>query len=195
MPRRNLTPATVIAAAADVADRVGLDDLTLAEVAAAVGVRTPSLYGHVRDRTAVLDGVRELALDELADRVALAIAGRAGSEALGGLAQAQRDYAREHPGRWSALLRPFSPSALPSPGAVRLRTLAFAVLHGYAIADGELVHVTRLLDAAVNGFVDLERTGVMRNDDLDPEISWERILTALDTTLGTWPPTPEEPPE
>ena len=49
-----LTLDDVVAAAADVADRDGLDAVTLATVAGALGVKAPSLYAHV----AGLDGLR-----------------------------------------------------------------------------------------------------------------------------------------
>ncbi|WP_425580472.1 TetR-like C-terminal domain-containing protein, partial [Streptosporangium amethystogenes] len=42
------------------------------------------------------------ALEELADRVAAALAGRAGKDALAAFANVYRDYAREHPGRYTA---------------------------------------------------------------------------------------------
>src|SRR6185437_527132 len=45
--RAGLSTAAVVAAAAEIADAEGLDRLTLARVAAAAGVRTPSLYNHV----------------------------------------------------------------------------------------------------------------------------------------------------
>ncbi|MEV1143797.1 TetR family transcriptional regulator, partial [Micromonospora sp. NPDC049799] len=53
MPRAGLTPQTVVRAAADLADEVGLDRLTLAAVAARLGVALPSLYKHVRGADAL----------------------------------------------------------------------------------------------------------------------------------------------
>ncbi len=44
MPRAGLTPDTVAACAGDLADRDGYDRLSLAAVAAQLGVRLPSLY-------------------------------------------------------------------------------------------------------------------------------------------------------
>jgi AcrR family transcriptional regulator len=46
--KRGLSLEQVIEAAADVADRDGLDALSLASVASALGVRPPSLYRHAR---------------------------------------------------------------------------------------------------------------------------------------------------
>ena len=56
MPRANLTPDLVVAAAADLADRDGYDQVTISAVARDLGVRPASLYGHVRDLAALLSG-------------------------------------------------------------------------------------------------------------------------------------------
>ena len=47
MPRAGLNTDRVVAEAAELADEVGLDQLTLAALAARLGVRQPSLYKHV----------------------------------------------------------------------------------------------------------------------------------------------------
>jgi AcrR family transcriptional regulator len=187
MARANLTPAAVIAAAAELADREGFDAITLSALARRFGVQTASLYSHVRDRSSLLAGVHELALGELADRIALAIAGRAGRAALVGLADAHRTYAREFPGRWAALQRPAAPSTVRSEAAVRLVALNLAVLRGYSLPEAELVHATRLLGATVNGFLSLEASGSFGHRDPEPEVSWRRALDALDTALRSWP--------
>ena len=67
MPRAGLDTEAVVAAAAGLADDVGLERLTLAGLAAALGIRTPSLYAHVNglpDLRARMGarGARELAI-------------------------------------------------------------------------------------------------------------------------------------
>ena len=67
--RRKARRATVVAAAAEIADAEGLEAATLSRVAAELGIRPPSLYNHVeshaalmrRLRAAVLRGVRRRA--------------------------------------------------------------------------------------------------------------------------------------
>ena len=188
MPRANLTSSTVIAAAADLADREGFGALTLTELARHLGVQTASLYSHVRDRAALLDGVSELALDELGGLVATAIAGRSAGDALVGLADAHRSYAREYPGRWAALQRDPGPSVVASTAAARLSAQFWAVLRGYPISEDEFVHATRLLGATINGFVSLERSSGFAHRAPESEVSWRRALDALDSILRRWPP-------
>lgn len=194
MSRAKLTPRAVVVAAADLADESGLDEVTLSAVARRLQVRAPSLYNHVRDRPQLLAGVHELALDELGDRIGEAVAGRAAADALRGLAEAQREFARDRPGRWAALQQPAAPSTAASPGAVRVAGLTMAVLRGYGLPESELVHVTRFLGATVNGFLALERSGAFAHREPEPEVSWCRALTALDALIRTWPAAREEGP-
>jgi AcrR family transcriptional regulator len=187
MARANHSPQVVVAAGADLADEAGFEQVTLSAVARRLGVQTASLYNHVRDRAELLAGIHELALDELADRIGEAIAGRAGRDALVGLAEAQRTFARTSPGRWAALQQPAAASTVASPGARRVAEMTMAVLRGYDVGEAELVHVTRFLGATVNGFLALERSGGFGHRTPAPEESWRRTLAALDAIVRTWP--------
>jgi AcrR family transcriptional regulator len=186
--RANLTPTAVIAAAAELADRDGFDTLTLSALARGLGVQTASLYSHVRDRSALLEGVHQLALGELADRIALAIGGRSGRDALTAFAGAHHDYAQRFPGRWTALQRPATPATVRSEPAGRLAALTLAMLRGYPLPETEIVHATRLLAATVNGFLALRANGSLAHREPAVETSWQWALDALDTVFRSWSP-------
>src|SRR5262249_6113108 len=104
--------AQVVAAAAAIADAQGLEELTLAQVAARLGVRLPSLYNHVDG----LPGLRrELALcgaRQLYERMSRAAIGKAEDEAMLALGQAYRSYIKEHPGLYAATVRAPAPDDL-----------------------------------------------------------------------------------
>ncbi|WP_280306479.1 TetR family transcriptional regulator [Nocardia neocaledoniensis] len=59
-----LTTVHIAATAVDVADRDGLDGLTMRRLARELGVATAALYRYFPDREALLDAMTELALDE-----------------------------------------------------------------------------------------------------------------------------------
>jgi AcrR family transcriptional regulator len=187
MPRANLTSAAVIAAAADMADRDGFDTIALSALARSLGVQTASLYSHVRDLSALIAGVHQLALAELADTIAPAIGGRSAKDALIAFADAHRDYARRFPGRWTALQRPAAASTVQSDAARRVAELTLAMLRGYRLPEAELVHATRLLAATVNGFLALEANGSFGHRTPATDVSWRRALDALDTVFRSWP--------
>lgn len=193
MTRSPLTPRAVVAEAAALADESGLEAVTLSAVARRLGVRTPSLYSHVRDHAALLDGVSTVALTDLTARVAEAVAGRAGRPALEGLANAHRAFAREAPGRWQSLQRRTGPAVTGSEAARAIVTLTDAVLRGYDIPPSERVHATRLLGGAVNGYLTLERIGSFDHSDPAPDVSWVRTIDALDALLRAWPAATQGP--
>jgi AcrR family transcriptional regulator len=63
-PRVPLTRGRVLRAAVDLADREGLDALTMRRLAQDLGVEAMSLYHHVAGKDAVLDGVAEVIVGE-----------------------------------------------------------------------------------------------------------------------------------
>ncbi|NDU77615.1 TetR family transcriptional regulator [Actinomadura sp. DSM 109109] len=64
-PRVPLSRGRVLRAAVRLADRDGLDSLTMRRLAQEVGVEAMSLYHHVAGKEAVLDGIVEVVLDEI----------------------------------------------------------------------------------------------------------------------------------
>ncbi|SEG24537.1 regulatory protein, tetR family [Thermomonospora echinospora] len=64
-PRIPLSRRRVLRAAVELADRDGLDALTMRRLAQEVGAEAMSLYHHVANKEAVLDGVVEVILGEI----------------------------------------------------------------------------------------------------------------------------------
>ena len=183
MPRAGLSRAVVVDVGARLADEAGLDRLTLAGVAAQVGVRLPSLYKHVGGLEDLQRGVAVLALRELAERLSAAAVGRAGSDALRALAEAYRRYAQERPGRYAATLRaPASDGDEHTQAADVVVEIVFAVLRGYGLAGDDLVHATRILRSSLHGFVALEAAGGFGLPDSVDE-TFARLVDGLDAAL------------
>lgn len=57
--RPALTRETLIATALDLLDEVGLEGLTVRRLAARLGVQSPALYWHIRNKQELLDGMAE----------------------------------------------------------------------------------------------------------------------------------------
>jgi AcrR family transcriptional regulator len=161
MPRAGLDADAVVAAAGALADEDGLAQLTLARLAAALGIRTPSLYAHI-------DGLGDLrarlgarGARDIAAQLQAAAAGRAGPDALRAVATAYRAYAHAHPGTYAALqVAPARPGDGPHPPAGAAAVGVFlAVLDGYGITGDAAIHAVRAVRSALHGFVTLEREG------------------------------------
>ena len=186
MARVGMTAERLTQAAAELADEVGFENVTVSALARRFGVKDASLYSHIRNARDLRVRVALLALAELADRVADALAGRAGKQALVAFANAYRDYARQHPGRYAAAQLQLDPETALTSAAVRHSAMTRAILRGYDLPDDEHVHAVRVLHSAFHGYVSLERTGGFDYSG-DVEASWIRLLDALDVTLRNWP--------
>lgn len=168
--KHGLQAHQVVEAATTLADREGLERVTLAGVADALGVRSPSLYSHVDG----LPGLRRALALEAASRLGATLAGamgdRDGLDALRALCHAYRSFATEHPGLYATLLTTpshdedeemYAAFAAPVPAIA-------AVLEGIGLADDDLIPVVRALRSALHGFVTLEASrGFGMPGDLD----------------------------
>jgi AcrR family transcriptional regulator len=178
----------VVDAAVDLVDEQGWAALTLAAVAIRTGVAAPSLYKHVRSLDALQQKVSARATAELAQTLTRSVAGRSGEEALRCLADAYRDYALAHPGRYPLTQR------VPDPGdpehvaaGEQAVQAVFAALRGYGLEGDEAIHATRVARSALHGFVSLEIDGgfALRQDVGQ---SFERLVSALHVSLAAWNP-------
>ena len=64
-PRRPLTREKVLQTALRVADAGGIDGLSMRKLARELGVEAMSLYNHVANKDDLVDGITDLALDEI----------------------------------------------------------------------------------------------------------------------------------
>jgi AcrR family transcriptional regulator len=176
----------LVRAAAELADEVGFEQVTVSALARRFDVTVASLYSHIKNADELRVRLAALALTELADRASDALAGRAGKDALVAFATAYRDYAKEHPGRYTAArlrIDASSPAAAP---ALRHTALMRAILREYKLPETEQVHAVRLLGSAFHGFASLETSGAFAHSG-DVDASWARALDALHAALLNWP--------
>ncbi|MEU0720177.1 TetR/AcrR family transcriptional regulator [Streptomyces lavendulocolor] len=193
MVRAGLTAERVTMAGAELADDVGLDRVTMSQVARRLGVKDASLYTHVRSLEDLRGRIALLAADEKTIRIAEATAGRAGKDALIAFANAWREYAHRHPGRYMAtqtLIRIDPELAAEAPGPRRAVELTYGMLRGYGLTEPDLTDAVRLLRSTFHGFVALEAAGGFAHER-SPQQSWSRSLDALHTLLEHWPPSRE----
>ncbi|TDC27318.1 TetR/AcrR family transcriptional regulator [Streptomyces sp. 8K308] len=190
MARVGLSAERLARAGAELADEVGFEQVTVSALARRFDVKVASLYSHVRSSHDLRVRIALLALEELADRAAEALAGRSGKDALAAFANVYRDYAREHPGRYAAARFRLGPAAAAASSGPRHARMTRAILRGYEVPEPEQTHAVRMLGSVFHGYVDLELAGGFDHSAPDPAESWSRILDALDALLRNWPPTP-----
>ncbi len=190
MARAGLTAERLVQAAAELADEKGFDQVTVSALARRFDVKVASLYWHLDSSDGLKTRIALLALEEMADRAASAMAGRSGKDALTALANVYRDYAREHPGRYAAAQYRLDPQTAAASAGVRHAEFTRSILRGYDLTEQDQTHAVRLLGSFFNGFVSLESSGGFDHSSPDSQQTWERLLDALDALLRNWPTNP-----
>jgi AcrR family transcriptional regulator len=165
-----LTLEQIVEAATEIADRDGLDALSLASLASALGVRSPSLYNHVNGLAGLRRQLTLHATSQLTTGLTTSVDGLEGAEALTAIAVELRSFAHRHPGLNASLLPAPTPEEDPELAAA-LREPANVVanvLDAMSIDPVTVIPLIRALRASVHGFVDLElRGGFGLPDDID----------------------------
>ncbi len=168
--------AAIVSAAREILERVGSEQFSLQDVAAAVGVKTPSLYKRVADRAALLALLEQQGFAELAAVLRVA-AGAPGP--LRAMALAYRRFALTSPQLYARML---APDATRSAESLRWRQDALqpvlAVLTPL-VGKAHTLMAARTVTAFLHGYVTMESSGAFRlggNIDRD-------FVQALDAVL------------
>ncbi|UNS95446.1 TetR/AcrR family transcriptional regulator [Streptomyces tubbatahanensis] len=188
MARAGLSTQRLIRAGAELADEVGFDQVTVSELARRFDVKVASLYSHLKNSHDLKTGIALLALEELAERAADALAGRAGKDALAAFANAYRDYARAHPGRYAATRFPLDSRTAAASAGGRHAQMTRAILRGYDLPEPDQTHAVRLLGSVFHGFVSLEASGGFSHSAPGSPETWTWVVDHLDALLRSLRP-------
>lgn len=185
MPRAGLNRGAVIATALAIVDTggpTGFADLTLAAVAARVGVAVPSLYKHVHGLPDLRRGVVLICIDALTAELATATAAHSGPDEVRAMADAVRAFARATPGRYAATQRA---EWVSDPDAADVRAAAArtvdviaASLQRLELPAERTIDAVRAVRAAIHGFVMLELDGGFGLPD-DVDVSFDYLVTTV----------------
>ena len=98
-----VTKEDVIRAASDLADRQGLNGVSLKSVAERLGLRTPSLYNHVLSLDDLLRDMAHRGMREINCRMTEEAVGISGTEAIQAASRAYFGFMIEHPGVYETI--------------------------------------------------------------------------------------------
>lgn len=176
MPRVKLDVQMIMQAAADIADKEGLDEVTLASLSKKLGIRSPSLYNHVDGLNGVRHRLALYGMKQLNEALTYAAIGRAHDEAIHEIAQAYIRFAREHPGLYDALVRMPDWNNEETNKVARVPVdLLVRVLQAYGLEGDAAIHTVRGLHSLLHGFASLEQTGNF-NIPIDPDYSLQLLI-------------------
>ena len=175
------TTAAIMAAGRHLLEERGMEALTMRDVASAVGVRAPSLYKRIRDRSDLVRLILEDVADELTSTLDAA-AGRGDPAAdARAMASAYRKFAHANPVTYSLM---FTAQAGAPGGMARSIRASATFLRTIAELAGpdRALPAARLIVAWAHGFIVMELAGAFLLGG-DVEEAWDfgldRILTAV----------------
>jgi AcrR family transcriptional regulator len=157
--RAPLSRQQLFSAAIAVADEGGIAALTIRSVAAELGVKPMSLYHHVANKEAIIDGIIDIVFSE----IDLPPQDTDWRSALRQRAHSARAVLRRHP--WAT---PFMESrSHPGPATLRHHDAVLATLRGAGFPIDLAGHAYSLLDCYIYGFA-LEQAALpFTPDNLD----------------------------
>jgi AcrR family transcriptional regulator len=151
----------VLEAAIRVADRGGVEAITMRRVAQEIGVEAMSLYHHVPNKDAILDGVVDLVF------AAIELPGADRGDWRDAI-RARACSAREVLSRHSWALGLMDSRRNPGPATLRHHDAVLGVLREAGFTLAMAVHAVSLIDSYVSGFVLQEANlPVSKKDDVE----------------------------
>jgi AcrR family transcriptional regulator len=143
-PRPALTAPRVISAAVALADRIGVDALTIRKLAAALDVKPMTIYHHVANKEAIIDAM----VDQVFDEIELPPADVDWKQAIRQRSLSARVVLARHP--WAAPL--MESRSTPGPATLRHHDAVLGCLRSGGFSVEMTAHAYALIDAFVYGF-------------------------------------------
>lgn len=159
--KAGLDKTTIIKAAANMADKKGIANISLKVLATELGVKSPSLYKHFNGGLDELNKELMLYGWRFLDReITEAAIGKARDEAIVAICYAYRNFATEHKGLFEAMrwynMYQSEEHLQATQGMV---SIFFQVLDAYDLNEGQKVHIVRMFRGFLQGFSSIESHG------------------------------------
>lgn len=174
--RQGLDAETVLQAAIEMADLQGVEQLTLAALAAKLNVKTPSLYNHIKGLPDLRKQLSRRGLVLIKEAMVEAVIGKAEDDALLAAGFAYVMFARKQPGLYEAIssLPDYEDPELQEAGS-QVVLFILRILAPYGLSEEDALHVVRGFRSMVHGFASLEHRNGFRLE-LERDESLRRLL-------------------
>ena len=156
--RAQLTRQRVVAAAIELADRDGIESISMRRLAQELGVEAMSLYTHVRNKDDLLDGMADAVISE----IPVSGDGAGWKASLRQMALAARGVMLRH--TWAP--RTVETRAAPGPAALGYINTVLGILREGGFTIAQTHHALHILGSRLVGFT---QTIFDDSGELDPE--------------------------
>ena len=171
--------AAAIDAACALIEAEGIESLSLAKLAAGLGIKAPSLYHHFSGKAELLQGVSLRTSEGLVAAVQAAADNASGDDPrarLRAMAAAYRSFAFAHPATFALAFGAQPPDSRPDPAQLEALALPLQAAIAALVGQADSLAALRGFWALVHGFVILELNGqFQRGGDLE-----QTLMQAVD---------------
>jgi len=189
MAKKGISRDMILAKAIEMIERNGNPAISMREIAEELGIKTPSLYNHVKSMNELFTDISRYAADELKQTQLSAIKGKSRDEALFALAAAYRSFAKEHRGLYKVTMAlPSLQENILAQTAAAIAEPIFLLLSKYGLNEEQSIHWQRILRSIIHGFLTQEEAGFFRQSPVSVEASYQTaircFLNGLSAEIG-----------
>ncbi len=175
-----ITKRAVIQAASDIADKEGLNKVSLKIVAEKLSIRTPSLYNHIASLDDLLREVAHSGMRTMNVQMTQAAIGIAGDTAIKAISTSYFSFMIAHPGvyetvQWAVWHGTGETAELFD----NYKSLFVKLIHSWNLKSGNTDEILNLLMGVLHGLTTLQLGKAIVN----PEEAIKELTNSMDTVL------------
>ena len=177
MAQKGINKDTIVAKAIEIIERTKTPAISMREIADELGIKTPSLYNHIKSMNELFIAVSFYAAEELKQIQLASIKGKGREEALFALAAAYRKFAKEHTGLYKVTIAlPNLPEDILAQAAAAIADPIFLVLQKFEQSEEQSIHWQRILRSIIHGFLMQEEAGFFQHHPANVETSYQMAI-------------------
>jgi hypothetical protein len=156
--KNEITIELIAQAAGEIADKIGLEKLSLKEVAEKLGIKSPSLIFHVKNLNGLKHLLGQYTMQILVSELLRTGFGKSGLDAIAAVGNAAIHFSVEHPGMYESvqwmIVNYISNNNKKSDYAafMQVTDLFYGVFKDTPLSDIEISHIIRGLRSLTHGF-------------------------------------------
>ena len=190
MGSKRVTKERIISEAIRLIEEKEQSVISLHELARRLGIKTPSLYNHIKNTRDLQHEVFRYAIDKFVANQNAATAGKRKDEAVRAFAEAYYQFAKENKGLYRLIMSmPLDNDDTEKELALPLLETVVKLLSDYGLKDETIAHWQRVLRAILHGFISQEDLGYFyfykdTDSQKSREVAIQCFLNGLHAELG-----------
>lgn len=153
MSKNNISDELIIETSARIANKVGLDNLSLKIIAEELNIKSPSLYNHISSLDEIKSQLMVYGWKQIEEKMIDSAVGVSGYEALKNMCNVFYDYTTNNKGIFTAMLWYNKYESDEKENATkRLFNMLFKIMKSLNITDENINHIIRTLRGFLEGF-------------------------------------------